>query len=212
MYTVKQFEIVFSFNVKDTKYTFHVYIILDIPITYRNASVLCQSECACLQKTVNMVVFFTKTIANTYPKGRALMQMYRVVPEMKRRIWIKKQMELLCTEGLRIHIWLPLISDKCEWKVFCNIYIIYIYICFGFKYWIYIYIYQIVFSMKQFLYSWRAFLTFLSRPQKSSIAKITEIYLWNCIQYKCTLIQKVLFLFYVCLNFCVSDKKKEVWY
>jgi len=85
MYTVKQFEIVFSFNVKETKYTFHVYIILDFPITYRNASVLCQSECACLQKKVNMVVFFTKTIENTYPKGRALMQMYRVVPKMKRR-------------------------------------------------------------------------------------------------------------------------------
>ena len=39
---------------------FHVYIILDFPITYRNASVLCQSECACLHKTVNIVVFFAK--------------------------------------------------------------------------------------------------------------------------------------------------------
>ena len=37
---------------------FHVYIILDLPITYRKASALCQSECACLHKTVNMVVFF----------------------------------------------------------------------------------------------------------------------------------------------------------
>ena len=62
---------------------FHVYIILDFPITYRNASVLCQSECACLHKTVNIVVFFVKSNENTYPKGRALMQMYRVVPIMK---------------------------------------------------------------------------------------------------------------------------------
>jgi len=53
-------------------------------ITYRNASVLGQSECACLHKTVNMVVFFVKSNANTYPKGRALMQMYRVVPITKK--------------------------------------------------------------------------------------------------------------------------------
>ena len=63
---------------------FHVYIIFDFPITYRNASVLCQSECACLHRTVNMVVFFVKSTENTYPKGRALMQMYRVVPITKR--------------------------------------------------------------------------------------------------------------------------------
>ena len=63
---------------------FHVYIILDIPITYRNVSVFCQSECACLHKTVNMIVFFVKSNENTYPKGRALVQMYRVVPITKR--------------------------------------------------------------------------------------------------------------------------------
>ena len=63
---------------------FRVYIILDFPITYRNASVLCQSECACLHKTVIMVVFFVKSNENTFPKGRALMQMYRVVPQTKR--------------------------------------------------------------------------------------------------------------------------------
>ena len=33
---------------------------------------------------VYMVVFFVKSKRNTYPKGRALMQMYRVVPLMKR--------------------------------------------------------------------------------------------------------------------------------
>ena len=63
---------------------FHVSIILDFPITYRNASVVCQSECACLHKTVNMVVFFVKSNENTYPKGRALKQMYRVVHITKR--------------------------------------------------------------------------------------------------------------------------------
>jgi len=65
---------------------FHVYIILDIillSITYKNASVLCQSECACLHKTVNMVVFLVKSNENTYPKVRALMQMYIVVPITK---------------------------------------------------------------------------------------------------------------------------------
>ena len=44
---------------------FHVYVILHCPITYRNASVLCQSECACQHKTVNMVVFFAKINENT---------------------------------------------------------------------------------------------------------------------------------------------------
>jgi len=32
---------------------FHVDIILDFPMIYRNASVLCQSECARLHITVN---------------------------------------------------------------------------------------------------------------------------------------------------------------
>ena len=63
---------------------FHVYIILDFPITYRNTSVLCQSECACQHKTVNMVDFFVKSNENTNPKGRGLIQIYRVVPITKR--------------------------------------------------------------------------------------------------------------------------------
>ena len=66
---------------------FHVYIlhVLDFPITYRNALVLCQSEHACLHITVNTVVFFVKCNENTYPKGRPLMPMYRVVLIKKRR-------------------------------------------------------------------------------------------------------------------------------
>ena len=51
---------------------FNVYIILDFPITYKNASVLFQSECTCLHKTVNMLGFFVKSNENTYPKGRAV--------------------------------------------------------------------------------------------------------------------------------------------
>ena len=62
------------------------YIILDFPMTYRNASVVCQSEYACLHQTVNMVVFFVKRKENTYPKGRALKQMYRAVHITKRGI------------------------------------------------------------------------------------------------------------------------------
>ena len=69
-YIVNMFEIVFSFNVKDT-HTFPCLQILDFPITSRNVSVLCQSECACLYKTVNIVVFFVNSNENTYPKGRA---------------------------------------------------------------------------------------------------------------------------------------------
>jgi len=61
----------------------HVYIISDFPITNTNALWLCQSECVFLQQTVNMVVFFLNII-NTYPKGRALMQTYRVVSQTKR--------------------------------------------------------------------------------------------------------------------------------
>ena len=65
-----------------------VNIILDFPITYKNASVLCQIECACLHQTVNRVFFSTKNNENTYPKWRALMQMYRVVPKSKRENWV----------------------------------------------------------------------------------------------------------------------------
>jgi len=34
-----------------------------------------------------MVVFFVKSNENIYPQGRALMQMYRVVPITKRDNW-----------------------------------------------------------------------------------------------------------------------------
>ena len=64
---------------------FHVYIIVDFPLTYRNVSVLCQSECACLHKSVNMVVFFVKSTENTYPKGRALIKDVQSCPYNEKR-------------------------------------------------------------------------------------------------------------------------------
>ena len=48
---------------------------------------LCQSERLCLHQTVNMVVFFcfTKQIKKIPTiNGRALMQIYRAVPQTKR--------------------------------------------------------------------------------------------------------------------------------
>jgi len=55
---------------------FHVYIIYDIRKYFNALSI----RSACLHKTVNMVVFFIECNENTYPKGRALMQRYIVVP------------------------------------------------------------------------------------------------------------------------------------
>ena len=81
----------------------YVNVILDFPITYRNASVLCQSECACLHKTVNMVVFFVKSNENTYTKGRALMQIYRVVPNEKRGNTIHETLHSCCTGPADTH-------------------------------------------------------------------------------------------------------------
>jgi len=45
----------------------------------------CQSECACSLQTVNMAVFLTKKNEINFPKGRALRQMYRVVPQKEKR-------------------------------------------------------------------------------------------------------------------------------
>ena len=89
----------FSFNVKDNDIFPCLHYIRQLPITYKNASVLCQSECACLHKTVNMVVFFVKSNENTYPKGRALMQMYRVVPITKRQIQHLRLIEQVIKKG-----------------------------------------------------------------------------------------------------------------
>jgi len=98
------FEIV-CFLMLKTLINVDVYIILDFPITYRNDSVLCQSECACLHQTINMVVFFIKFNGTTYPKGRALMQMYRVVPITKRGNYQKHRDEAVNT-------YIFLLSDK----------------------------------------------------------------------------------------------------
>ena len=60
MHIVKTFEIVFSFHVKDN----NIF--------------------PCLHKTVNVVIFFVKSNEITNPKGRALMQMYVIVSQLKR--------------------------------------------------------------------------------------------------------------------------------
>jgi len=79
VFIVNKFDIVFSFYVKDNN-IFPCYILLDFPITYINASVLCQTECACLHQIVNMVVFFVNCNENTYTKRRALMQNVQSCP------------------------------------------------------------------------------------------------------------------------------------
>ena len=72
----------------------------DFPITYRNTSMLCQSEYACLHKTVNMVVFFAKRNENTYPKGRSLIQMYTVVPITKRDNCLKSYYQIFRSDKI----------------------------------------------------------------------------------------------------------------
>ena len=64
MYSKKCLKLCFPLMLRTIIY-FHVYILLDFPITYRNTSVICQSKYACLHKTVNMVVFFVKSNENT---------------------------------------------------------------------------------------------------------------------------------------------------
>jgi len=39
--------------------------MLDFPVTYRNASVLCLSEYSCLHKTVKMVKSYENTYSNS---------------------------------------------------------------------------------------------------------------------------------------------------
>ena len=70
-FIVKMFEKCFPLMLRTMIY-FRVYIISHFPITYRNASVRCQSKCACLHDTVNMVVIFVKSNEDIYQKGRAL--------------------------------------------------------------------------------------------------------------------------------------------
>jgi len=67
MYIVKSKKLCFPSMLRTIIY-FHVYIIFGFPITYRNAAVLCQSECACLHKTVNMVVFYIKHYLKYLPQ------------------------------------------------------------------------------------------------------------------------------------------------
>ena len=70
----------------------NVYILLDFPITHRNDSAFLQSEHACLHVNSKHGSFFAISNENTYPKGRALVQMYRAVPITERgnpKNWFK---------------------------------------------------------------------------------------------------------------------------
>ena len=72
------FEIVSSFNVKDN----NIFPCLhNIRLSF---NMRCQSECACLHKTINMVVFFVKSNENTFHKRESTHSMYGIVPMMKR--------------------------------------------------------------------------------------------------------------------------------
>jgi len=61
----KPFEIGFFPLMLRTILYFQVNVVLDFPLTYRSTAVICQSDCACLHKTVNMTIFFVKSNENT---------------------------------------------------------------------------------------------------------------------------------------------------
>ena len=77
------FEIVFSFNVKVNN-IFPSLHNIKLSCNIQKCFSIFSTECACLHKTVTMVVFFVESNENSYQKGRALMQMYRDVPIKKR--------------------------------------------------------------------------------------------------------------------------------
>jgi len=56
------------------------------PITYKTASVLCQSECASLKQTVNMLFFILKIIKIPTSKEETLMQCTELLLIYKERI------------------------------------------------------------------------------------------------------------------------------
>ena len=72
----------------------------DFPITYRNAAVLCQSECACLHKIVNMVVFFVKSNENTYPKESTHANVQSCPYNEKRTLFIRYTLVTVNTQEL----------------------------------------------------------------------------------------------------------------
>jgi len=83
MYIVERFEIVLSFNVNDNNIV-HVYIIQDVPIRYRHASVFCQSDYAFLHKTVNNELSLLKVMKIPTQKGEHSCKCTWVVPIAKR--------------------------------------------------------------------------------------------------------------------------------
>ena len=70
-------------------------LILDFPLTYRNASVLCESECTCLHKPINMVVLkMTKIPTQKGEKSWKCTELDLKRKEAKIQIWIHSTCEL----------------------------------------------------------------------------------------------------------------------
>jgi len=65
----------------------HVNIILDFPITYLNASVLSQTECACLYQTVTMAVFFFLNNGKELPKRESTHANVQSCPSNEKSEW-----------------------------------------------------------------------------------------------------------------------------
>jgi len=81
MHIVKTLEIVFSFNVKDN----NIFSCLhNIRLSFNIKKCFGGLSIRMLHKTVNVVIFFVKSNEITNPKGRALMQMYVIVSQLKR--------------------------------------------------------------------------------------------------------------------------------
>jgi len=71
----------------------YVNIILNLPITNKSDSVLCQSECACLHQTVNIVVFFLKIMKTPTQKGEHSCKC--IVLSLKRKEGIGKHVHFM---------------------------------------------------------------------------------------------------------------------
>ena len=81
----------FFFIVKDNN-IYPWYILLDLYIAYRNASVLCQSDCGCLHKTVNIVVFYVKKWWKYLPKREVTHANVQSCPSKEKRELVSQQL------------------------------------------------------------------------------------------------------------------------
>jgi len=86
----------------------HVNIILVFPITYKNTSVLCQSECACLHQTVKMIVFFFNIIPWKYLHKRestkSCANVQSCPSNKKREFNLTKRLTVYCNWSLNQYV------------------------------------------------------------------------------------------------------------